>query len=465
MRADPLVLDPAAVLGVHLAERDVVVLGRGVELHGHADQPEGHGALPDRSHGLLARLCRRHRTESDSVSAIGVQRQRIPARATGWPHAPDARHPGDRGAHRRRSGSTRSSGTACASSPTSATGRLRLTSRNENDVTACFPELAGLARRRTTTCCSTARWSPSTAGRPVVRARSPSGCTCSDRRQAARWPSHPAGHVHGLRPAAPRRRRTSPPARWRPRARAARAARPRRRGTGRCPPVVRRRRDAATGHAASRAWRAWSASGASSPLPSRAPLRGLAEARRTAPRVSYVVGGWRPEKTNDRAGSAPCSWGSRPRTGCAIRGRVGSGIAGARAGAGCWSCWRPLRAPTRRRSPTRCPPIDARGTVWVRPEVVVDVPGPWRLTRGRQAAPAGVPRGAHGPESRGPHGGRGRRGDPVTETKVEVAGHRLQAQQPRQGAVPARPGRPRARCSTTTRRSPTCCCRTSRTGR
>ena len=49
-RADALVLDPPAVLGVHLPERHVVGLGGGVELHGHADQPEGDRALPDRTH-------------------------------------------------------------------------------------------------------------------------------------------------------------------------------------------------------------------------------------------------------------------------------------------------------------------------------------------------------------------------------------------------------------------------------
>ena len=48
--ADALVLDPAAVLGVHLAERHVVALGRGVELHRHRHQAEGDCALPDRSH-------------------------------------------------------------------------------------------------------------------------------------------------------------------------------------------------------------------------------------------------------------------------------------------------------------------------------------------------------------------------------------------------------------------------------
>ena len=49
-RADPLVLDAAAVGGVHLVEADVLVLGGGVQLHGDADESEGHGSAPDRSH-------------------------------------------------------------------------------------------------------------------------------------------------------------------------------------------------------------------------------------------------------------------------------------------------------------------------------------------------------------------------------------------------------------------------------
>jgi hypothetical protein len=54
-RADPLVLDPAPVLGVHLAERHVVALGRRVELHRDADQAERDGTLPDRTHGPSVR--------------------------------------------------------------------------------------------------------------------------------------------------------------------------------------------------------------------------------------------------------------------------------------------------------------------------------------------------------------------------------------------------------------------------
>ena len=52
-RADPLVLDPAAVGGVHLVEADVLVLGGRVQLHADADQAERHGPAPDRSHAAL----------------------------------------------------------------------------------------------------------------------------------------------------------------------------------------------------------------------------------------------------------------------------------------------------------------------------------------------------------------------------------------------------------------------------
>ena len=40
----------ASITGVDLSERHVVRLRRGVQLHGHADEPEGHRALPDRTH-------------------------------------------------------------------------------------------------------------------------------------------------------------------------------------------------------------------------------------------------------------------------------------------------------------------------------------------------------------------------------------------------------------------------------
>ncbi len=48
--ADPLVLDPAAVLGVDLTERDVVALRRGVEPHRHTHETERDCTLPDGPH-------------------------------------------------------------------------------------------------------------------------------------------------------------------------------------------------------------------------------------------------------------------------------------------------------------------------------------------------------------------------------------------------------------------------------
>ena len=48
--AHPLVADLPAIGPVDLAEGDVMVLGRRVELDGHIDQPEGHRALPHRPH-------------------------------------------------------------------------------------------------------------------------------------------------------------------------------------------------------------------------------------------------------------------------------------------------------------------------------------------------------------------------------------------------------------------------------
>ena len=72
-RADPLVLDPPAVGGVHLVEADVLVLGRGVQLHADADEAEGHGPAPDRSHAapLPSRARPRPRDDPDRVKIAG----------------------------------------------------------------------------------------------------------------------------------------------------------------------------------------------------------------------------------------------------------------------------------------------------------------------------------------------------------------------------------------------------------
>ena len=94
--------------------------------------------------------------------------------------------------------------------------------------------------------------------------------------------------------------------------------------------------------------------------------------RKLAPRLrgSYVVGGWRPQEgTADRLGALLV--GEPSPAGLAYRGRVGSGIGGAVS-----RMLGDLLAPLARAdSPfaDEVPRVDARGTVWVEPVVVVDV--------------------------------------------------------------------------------------------
>ena len=103
-------------------------------------------------------------------------------------------------------------------------------------------------------------------------------------------------------------------------------------------------------------------------------------------RASYVVGGWRPQRgTTDRL--AALLVGERTPAGLLYRGRVGSGI-GPREGARL----RELLAPAEG-SPfaDEVPRIDASGTIWCRPSVVVEVETHGRgYQRLRQPAYVGV---------------------------------------------------------------------------
>jgi bifunctional non-homologous end joining protein LigD len=86
--------------------------------------------------------------------------------------------------------------------------------------------------------------------------------------------------------------------------------------------------------------------------------------------TSYVVGGWRYETdSSTRLGAVLV--GEPSPDGLLFRGRVGSGIAG-REGRRLQALLEPLRADD---SPfaVALPRVDARGAVWVRPELVVDV--------------------------------------------------------------------------------------------
>lgn len=86
--------------------------------------------------------------------------------------------------------------------------------------------------------------------------------------------------------------------------------------------------------------------------------------------ASYVVGGWRAEtESASRLGAVLV--GEPTPAGLRYRGRVGSGIAG-KAGQRLLDLLTPLLVDG---SPfaDEVPAVDAKGTVWVRPEVVVDV--------------------------------------------------------------------------------------------
>lgn len=85
---------------------------------------------------------------------------------------------------------------------------------------------------------------------------------------------------------------------------------------------------------------------------------------------SYVVGGWRHE-TDSTSRIGAVLVGEPTSQGLVFRGRVGSGIAG-KEGQRLLGELEPLRADA---SPFAddVPKVDALGTVWVRPEVVVDI--------------------------------------------------------------------------------------------
>jgi bifunctional non-homologous end joining protein LigD len=103
------------------------------------------------------------------------------------------------------------------------------------------------------------------------------------------------------------------------------------------------------------------------------------------PTGSFVVGGFRFETDSDRRLGAVLV-GEPTSNGLVFRGRVGSGIAG-RAGQRLGDQLRPLERET---SPfvTALPRVDTVGTVWVDPEVVVDVQYLTITTDGRLRQPA-----------------------------------------------------------------------------
>ena len=100
---------------------------------------------------------------------------------------------------------------------------------------------------------------------------------------------------------------------------------------------------------------------------------------------SYVVGGWRRE-TDSQTRLGAVLVGEPTTGGLRYRGRVGSGIAG-KAGQRLLDVLRPLEAAT---SPfvDEVPKVDALGTTWLVPEVVVEVAALGFTPAGRLRQPA-----------------------------------------------------------------------------
>lgn len=104
-------------------------------------------------------------------------------------------------------------------------------------------------------------------------------------------------------------------------------------------------------------------------------------------RASYVVGGWRPEKgVGDRLGALLV--GEPTAEGLLYRGRVGSGIAG-KAASRLAELLAPLTDPA---CPfvDEVPRVDATGARWCRPELVVDIAALGTTGGGRLRQPAYV---------------------------------------------------------------------------
>ena len=103
------------------------------------------------------------------------------------------------------------------------------------------------------------------------------------------------------------------------------------------------------------------------------------------PTTSYVVGGWRYE-TDSTSRLGALLVGEPGPTGLSYRGRVGSGIAG-RAGPRLKALLEPFHTDV---SPfvDEVPRVDAQGTVWVRPGIVVDVESLGMTPAGRLRQPS-----------------------------------------------------------------------------
>ena len=265
--------------------------------------------------------------------------------------------------------------------------RRHLRSRNGNDVTAGYPELAHLGRAYDDMLLD-GEVVALDGGRPSSE-RSPSGCTSRppQGRAAGRGAT---GDADGVRPPAPVRLRPHRPAAVRE-ARPARAARPR--GPALAGAAGLRRRAGAV----RRDPRAGLEGVVSKRPPRHTPGRRSTDWLKSPHKltVSAVVGGWR-RRSAPPTGSARCCSACPPQR--ADGGMRGGWARGSRArprGAG------QAAAPAGARHLTvrhEGPTVDADGASWVEPGSS-SRHAPWRRP-GQTAAPARLPRRAHRPDAR-----------------------------------------------------------------
>ena len=318
-----------------------------------------------------------------------------------WPPSVRCSRPSPSASRPVTSGCTRSSGTACGCLPTCAAGRVlgvvAQRARRDGEPSPSSPPSASAYDDMLLDGEVVAL----EGGRPSFGALA-ERMHVRDRRQAEQLAGVAPGDLHGLRPAAAVRRRPTaqPLSARRELLDRLDLAGPALAGAAR----LRRRRASCFAATLEQGLEGVVSKRRSSPyLPGRRSKDWLKSPHRST--VSAVVGGWRPEKTNDSGRLGAVLLGVPDGAGgWRFAGRMGSGIAGTRRAA---SSSRPCAgSPADRLALQRrgARGSTASGATWVEPR---------RRRRGahprgdprRPAAPAGIPRHPHRPDPRRPPGG------------------------------------------------------------
>ena len=220
-----------------------------------------------------------------------------------------------------RSGCTRSSGTACACSPTSVTAGVRMTSRNDNDITVAWPELSTSPLGERDLLVDGEIIALNEHGLPDFRVL-PGPDARPQRADRAAGSRRPSPRPTWSSTCSASTARTSRACRWR-------SAGPASRVSG-CDTHlagaggVRRRGDALRGHPGP------GPRGRGEQAPpvdaTVRPAHGLLAQARPPANASFVVGGWRPQDGYVGRHLAALLVGELTADGLLYRGRVGSGI-------------------------------------------------------------------------------------------------------------------------------------------